>query len=147
MGNRVHHIDVWYKADYCWHKTSWKENLFCLFSDFFKKSTAKLQFFPAQHWCKILGLSFAQALSKSLCLKKKLFEFNISPLVFKLSQKHIDTKIMQNSFATLHLRLEKGFTSQNEMKRKDLLTDSGVQVFDYAEIRVVSMFVVHWGDV
>ena len=50
---------------------------------------------------------------------------------------------MGNLFATLHFVIEKGFTSQSEMKRKALLTESRVRVFDYAEIRVVSMFVVH----
>jgi hypothetical protein len=108
---------------------------------------AKLQFFPAQHWCKILGRSFAQALSKTMCLKKISFEFNISSIVLTLSQKHLGNNIIQHSYATLHFVLEKGFTSQSEMKRKALLTDSRVRVFDYAEIRVMSMFVVHWGDV
>ena len=158
MGNRVHPIAVWYRLKQI-TVNQLKEILFCLFSIFFKKCTlmleaalielctAKLQIFHTQHWCKILGRSFAQALSKTSCLKKISFEFNISSIVFTVSQKHIGNKIMQNSFATLHFVIEKGFTSQSEMKRKALLTDSRVWVFDYAEIRVMSMFVVHWGDV
>ena len=50
---------------------------------------------------------------------------------------------MQNSFTTLHFVLEKGLTSQSEMKRKALSTDSRVRVFDFAKLRMVSMFLVH----
>ena len=105
--------------------------------------TAKLQFFPAQRLYKILGRSFAQASSKTSCLKKDLSEIQHRPDILNYSQKYIANWIRKNYLATLPSVLQKGFTSQCEMKRKALLTDPRVRVFDYAKVGVMSMFVVH----